>query len=702
MSEANTTQRLKKELSLLSVYAIATGTTLSAGFFLLPGYAYRDAGPAVVLCYLIAGLLMVPAMLCIVELSTAMPRAGGAYYFLDRSLGPLAGTIGGLGTWIALTLKTAFALVGMGYYLGIFFPDAPMTIIATGFALLFGFVNFMGSSKTGVFQIVLVFFLLAILTWFIGLGGMSLENFDNFEGFFAKEKEKSGTIFATAGLVFISYVGVTNMASVSEEVKDPERNIPLGVFAALTTAIIIYVLGVGLMVGFVPGSEWQSAENINTPVATAVNHFAGRPGVIVVSIAAILAFSSVVNGAILSSSRYPLAMGRDHLLPGFFRRINKHGVPVRSIIVTVGAVIAYIWLFDLHTIAELASASQLLMFAVLCGAVIVMRESRIDSYDPGYRSPFYPWLQIIGIIGPLAVIAAMGWLEIAFTFGLVSVGALWYYYYARPRVKRHGAIYHVFERLGRLRYDELDSELRGILKEKGLRDDDPFDVVVARSHVVDAEPSMSFEEIVEVASTRLAERTTHTASELAAKFLEGTRIGATPVSKGVALPHLRMRDVHEPQLAIVRSREGVTISIGEAQITEPIHAMFFLMSPEDDPGQHLRILAQLAGQIEQEGYMAEWLAAKDEQQLKEILLRNDRYFSITLESGKSSEAWIGKKLRDIDFPEDLLVALIRRHQRTVVPKGDTELVVGDRLTIIGDPKGIRQLYERFGSLDLGE
>ena len=123
MDKAGSNQRLRKELALFSVYALATGTTLSAGFFLLPGYAFADAGPAIILCYLIAGLLMVPAMLSIVELSTAMPRAGGAYYYLDRSLGPLAGTIGGLGTWLALTLKTAFALVGMGYYIGIFFPD---------------------------------------------------------------------------------------------------------------------------------------------------------------------------------------------------------------------------------------------------------------------------------------------------------------------------------------------------------------------------------------------------------------------------------------------------------------------------------------------------------------------------------------------------------------------------------------------------
>ena len=99
---------LKKELTLLNVYAIATGTTLSAGFFLLPGIAFNEAGPAVVLSYLIAAIPLIPAMFSMAELATAMPRAGGAYYFLDRSMGPFVGTIGGMGTWLALVLKTAF------------------------------------------------------------------------------------------------------------------------------------------------------------------------------------------------------------------------------------------------------------------------------------------------------------------------------------------------------------------------------------------------------------------------------------------------------------------------------------------------------------------------------------------------------------------------------------------------------------------
>ena len=118
-------QRLKKELGFFEVYAVATGTTLSAGFFLLPGLAAVEAGSSIVLAYLLAALPLIPAMLCIVELSTAMPRAGGVYYFVDRSLGPYIGLITGLGTWLALILKVAFALVGMGAYIALFLPGVP-------------------------------------------------------------------------------------------------------------------------------------------------------------------------------------------------------------------------------------------------------------------------------------------------------------------------------------------------------------------------------------------------------------------------------------------------------------------------------------------------------------------------------------------------------------------------------------------------
>ena len=207
--------KLKRELGLFDVYAIATGATLSSGFFLLPGLAAAQAGAAIPFAYLVAGLLLLPGILSMAELSTAMPRAGGIYYFLDRSMGQWVGTIGGFGTWATLTLKSAFALVGLGAYLQVYFPDAPATPIA--FAFGFAAVNLFGTKKTSVLQVILTVVLLAMLGWLIGAGVTALDP-RAFDGAFDMG---ASPFFATVGLVIVSYMGLTHVASVSEEWSCP-------------------------------------------------------------------------------------------------------------------------------------------------------------------------------------------------------------------------------------------------------------------------------------------------------------------------------------------------------------------------------------------------------------------------------------------------------------------------------------------------
>jgi len=501
---------------------------------------------------------------------------------------------------------------------------------------------------------------------------------------------------SASGLVFISYVGVTNIASVSEEVKNPERNLPLGIFLALGTAVLVYALGVSVMIGVV-GDE-QLAGSL-TPVADVADSFASTWGKALITIAALLAFAAVANAGIMSASRYPMAMSRDHILPKIFSKVGKRGTPTISIIVTVAAILFFLLVLDPTRIAKLASAFQLVMFALLCLAVIVMRESKIESYDPGFHSPFYPWMQILGIFGPMVIIAEMGWLSIVFSAGLIVVGIGWFRYYARDRVAREGAIYHVFDRLGQRRFDDLDRELRGILQEKGLREEDPFDELVVRSITMDAEVGSSFDEIAQRASLLLSKRLPCAAETLLEGFMQGTRTGATPVTGGVALPHLRMPGIDSAQLILVRSQKGIRIStgdlFGQVHSSELTHAIFFLVSPDEDPRQHLRILAELAGQVGRESFIEDWIKARGDQQLKEILLRNDRFASIYVQENSKAASMIGRSLRELTIPEGCLVAIIHRGGSTIVPRGGTVIKLHDRLTIIGSPSGISQVNELY-------
>jgi amino acid transporter/mannitol/fructose-specific phosphotransferase system IIA component (Ntr-type) len=693
MAILSQSKKLKKELRFFDVFMIATGATIASGFFLLPGLAFAQAGPAMIISYFIAALPVIPAIFSKAELATAMPRAGGVYFFLDRSMGPLMGTIGGLGTWLALILKTSFALVGIGAYLHLFFPQIEILPLTIVFALFFGFINILGVKKTGRLQAVLVISLLSILTWFLSASIRSV-NPSYFQGFFDQGLH---SVFSTAGLVYVSYVGLSKVASISEEVKNPEKSIPLAMFLALGIAFTIYILGTIIMTGVIPAEKFISDL---TPAATAAEQLFGFWGSVLISIAAIFAFFSVANAGILSSSRYPLAMSRDHLLPKFLRRLSKQNVPVNSIFLTVGLVIFVIISFDPVKIAKLAGAFQLLLFSLVSLAVIVMRESRIHSYDPGFRSPFYPWMQIFGIFSPLWLIYEMGWLPSVVSIGIIILGIAWYFYFAHGKVIREGAIYHIFARLGQRQFDGLDSELRSILKEKGLRDKDPFDSVVASAEFIDIQQKLTFREVIEKASHYLSQRVPVETDKLINQFLEGTLVGATPVSHGAALPHLRLPEIDHSELIIVRCKAGTCIGmesvyIGDEATHENIFAFFFLVSPEDNPGQHLRILAQIALHVDDESFIEKWRAAKNEQDIKEILLRDDHYLSLTINRDDRTAYFIDKDIEHLNLPAGSLVAIIHREEEIIIPRGKTRLQEFDRLTIIGYPQGIQELYERY-------
>ena len=688
-------QKLKKELGLFGVYSIATGVTLSAGFFLLPGLAAVEVGSGLPLAYLLAGLLITPGLVSMAELATAMPRAGGVYYFLDRSMGPLMGTVGGFGTWIALSLKAAFALIGIGAYGRLLFPELTIGPISAAFAITFGIVNILGAKKSTTFQSVMVVALLTLLVWFTGVGLTSIEP-ANLSGMFGPDP---ASLVSTAGLVVVSYMGLTQVASVAEEIRDPERNIPLGMFLAFGTAILVYTVGTAVMVGVVSADVLAQDGGDLTPVATVANVLVGSWGRTLMIVAAVLAFSSVANAGILAASRYPLAMSRDNILPKVFSKIQGRGAPVYAIFATVGLILVFVLAFDAGRIAKLAGAFQLLMFGLSCLAVIVMRESRIESYDPRFRSPFYPWLHILGVLAPFWLIVEMGILPSLFTGGLIVFGAMWYNYYARERVDREGAIFHVFERLGRQRDTGLDRELRQIMKEKGLRDEDPFEEVVTTASIIDTVGGTGFRKVIWEASAHLAEAFDLSAKEIAEDFLQGTIVGMTPVSHGVALPHLRRPDITSARMVLVRCPGGMQMDVelagGQDGQPKPVQAAFFLMSPLDDPGQHLRILAQIAGRVDKEDFMEAWLSASNHQKLKEAILRDDRLLTLTLDPGAPSGALIGRALRDILLPEGTLIALVRRGPEVVIPRGATVLERGDRLTIIGEPAGLIALGERF-------
>ncbi len=684
---------LKKELTLLDVFCISTGAMFSSGFFLLPGIAAAQTGPSVVLAYLVASFLILPAMFSIAELSTAMPRAGGAYFFLDRSMGVQVGTISGMGLYWILVLKTAFALIGIGAYAAIVL-DVPIRPVAVGLTVLFMLLNILGAKETAKLQRVFVLTLLGILALFVVQGlhevharGPVVLIEKRFTPFLTEGWQG---LLSTVGLVFVSYIGLTKVASVAEEVQKPERNIPLGMFLSVIVTTLIYVVGVFIVVAMMEPAELHATL---TPLTSTVRTFSewmpASVSLWLIIVAAIAAFASTGNAGLLSASRYPLAMARDHILPQRFLALGRFRTPTFSIVLTSVLVILIILFVEEEAIAKLASAFQLFVFMLVSLAVIVMRESRLASYDPGFHAPFYPWLQAFGIISSLALIIMMGWMAIVFTMLVVLLGFVWYKVYVQSQTLREGAIYHWFAHLGARRYDELDIELRGILREKGLRDGDPFDEIVARALTVETtSDTRTFEGAIRELAPVVTERVGISEEEFLSEVLHETQIGATPVFHGVALPHLHLPGLTRPEMVLMRSQESLEVRLGglhgHGERGAAIHAIILLLSPEDDPKQHLRILAQIAERVDGADFMERWLAAPNEMAVRETLLSGRLFFTLELQPGSASEAWIGKALKDIEMPEDATVVLIERGNHAIAPRDETVLEARDELTMIGD------------------
>ena len=676
----------------------------SSGFFLLPGLAAAQTGPSVILAYFVAGILILPAMFSVAELSTAMPRAGGAYYFIDRSLGPLFGTVGGIGSWLALIFKSAFALIGMGAYIAIFI-DLPITPVAITLTILFGILNVVGAKESSWLQNVMVATLVSILFFYVFQGAFAVFNVD----FFEVVREEFSPFFqfgpqgffATIGFVFVSYAGLTKVASVSEEVQNPDRNIPLGMILSLATATFIYVVGVFIMVMLL---EPEALHSDLTPVATAGEQFLtwlpGNTGLILVVIAAIAAFASTANAGIMSAARYPLAMARDELIPTYFSKLGRFGTPTIATVATTVIMIFLLVAFNVESVAKLASAFQLLLFGILNISVIVMRESKIEGYDPGFKSPWYPWMQVAGFFISMFLIAEMGLLSIIFTIAIAAVSIVWYFNYSKDKVEREGAIYHVHARLGKYQHEGLEREMRGIMREKGLRKEDPYEKAIGHALVLNFSNDLHIDEITKKVSEKLAERVDITAEKIYSLFLEDYREGIIPVGNACAIKHVRVEDDIDTEVALIRIKYGlpfdrVNLESNQKDLDEKLHSLIYLMSSAQRSGQHLRILAHLAEMIDVIDFKERWLKAKDEAELREILLRDERFINLRLSEDDPTKELIDKRIRDLDLPGSTLITVIKREGSIIYAHGTTRLKKGDRLSLIGEKTDIKEVKEKY-------
>lgn len=397
---------------------------IGAGIFILPGPAAQAAGPAAALSFGLAGLIALVATMCAVELATAMPKAGGSYYFTSRAMGPLVGTVVGFGTWLSLMFKGSFALVGLGWYVTEFL-DVPVLAVAVVGGVVLILVNWIGAEESGRLQNVIVIGLVGILAFFAGGGALNADP-ELWEPFVTNGIEG---VVATTGLVFISYLGVIKAVAVAEEVKDPGETLPKALLGAVVFVTVLYMGVVLIVTGVMPIPDIAASQ---APVAEAGGLFLGAIGGAIIAIAGILATVSTANAAVLTSSRFPFAMSRDGLLtPKLRQPSTRFGTPTFSIWLTGGVMIALVFLFDVEGLAKIGGTFGILVFALLNVSVVLLRRARPEWYDPAYEVPLSPGLPLVGAGAALALIPFMGRDSWIVAIAFVGIGIVWYYVQTR-------------------------------------------------------------------------------------------------------------------------------------------------------------------------------------------------------------------------------------------------------------------------------
>jgi APA family basic amino acid/polyamine antiporter len=608
-------EKLKKGLGLVDVFCIASGAMISSGLFVLPAIASAKVGPALFVSYILASLVAVPTIFSKAELVTAMPRAGGDYFYISRSMGSVAGIIGGLSSWFSLSLKASFALIGMAAYVELI-AHLPMKTMALALCLLFVALNLTGIKQAAKTQVILVLGLLAALLLYVFLGfpSIHIERYIPFIPF------GFGSVFATAGFVFISYGGLTKVASVAEEIRNPARNIPVGMILSLVIVGLLYALVVFVTTGLLEQNQFQSSL---TPISDAAGSFSGNFGAVIMAVAAILAFVSTANAGIISASRYPLAMARDKLLPGFFKRINsRFATPHYSILLTGTFMLVAILFLRLELLVKVASELLILLYIFTNIAVIIMRESKLQNYQPKFYSPLYPGMQILGIIGCAVLLAEMGRFILFLSSLFIACGLLWYLAYAGAREIKEFGLVHVIERVvdKELTSGQLSKELKAIIKERDEIVEDRFDRLIKESVVLDLEGTLSRDEFFQKASSFLAEKLGIEAKRLADLFIRREEESHTIIRPGLAIPHIIIEGEHKFSILLARAKEGVVFS----ETLAAVHTIFVLVGTRDERNFHLRALAAIAQIAQDDNFDKNWLAARNSEELRDILLLAER------------------------------------------------------------------------------
>ena len=470
---------LKRTLGKWNLLLLGVGCIIGAGIFVRTGSAAAlHAGPAVLLSFVVAGIVCAFAGLCYAELSSTLPVSGSAYTYGYTTLGEFVAWIMGALLLLEYGLAASVVAVGWGGYVvslladfGLVIPPhltgptgaillkdgAPVLVDGQAMTTYFNLPPFLicmaltgllviGVSESAKVNNVIVAIKVSVLVAFILVGGyIVLTHFGELSARnwvpFIPENQGPGKfgvdgIMRAASIVFFAYIGFEAVSTAGQEAKDPAKDMPFGIIGSLVVCTVIYMLVAAIMTLLVP----YASLNVPDPVAVVVDSFGPQWGWLakIIKIGAIIGLTSVILVLLYAQTRIFYTMARDGLLPKIFSRVHpKFQTPaINTVLVGLLTAVAA-GFFDINVLGDMTSVGTLAAFAIVCLSVIYLRRAAPDL-PRGFTVPFYPVLPVLGILSCGYLITTVPWNVLQFFLWYMLGGIVLYFVYGM----RHSNLQH--------------------------------------------------------------------------------------------------------------------------------------------------------------------------------------------------------------------------------------------------------------------
>ena len=415
MSDDSQSNGLVRSLSLTNAIMIGVASMIGGAIFVLVGPGMAEAGPALIIAFLLNGVITFFTAMTYAELGSALPATGGGYKWVREGLPRPNSYLSGWMAWFAHTIAGSLYAVAFGSFFGHLLQTTEIVndsmlpldkLFAVLAIILFTFVNVRGSSETGKVGSAITFTQISIITILI-IGAVIAMSFTNpnwpknFEDFFPNG---TGGLVIAMGLTFIAFEGYEIIAQAGDEIKRPKKNIPKAILISLGIVISVYVLFTfvfiaGLNPADVGMPAWEFIGSFGElGVIQTAEHYLPY-GALIVLIGGFVSTLSALNATTFAASRVSFAMGRNHDLPPIFSKLHtKYRTPFISTIVSAIVMLVLALTLDLTMIALAASVMFLFLFVQVNASSITIRRLYSKKIEYGFKTPFFPLVPIIGIV----------------------------------------------------------------------------------------------------------------------------------------------------------------------------------------------------------------------------------------------------------------------------------------------------------------